>query len=133
MEVVDYSYQLRAMVVDDDSVGRHLLFRLLKQHSIQVIEACQYEIAIRGFITLNPGLIFLDQHLKGLNGLEIAYFIRRLTGGAYAKIYLHTTVNQQDLVDDPNFQYINGYIKKGDIDKLHAVIRAYLNTSTPAV
>ena len=122
-----YIYQNRVMVVDSDSVSRHLLSRLLRSHNFQNYETNQYQIAIRNFIALKPGLIFLGYHLEGLNGLEVACFIRRITLGKYAKIYLHTTMNPQDIIDDPNYACIDGCIKKGDITAITSIICKHLD------
>lgn len=125
MDNNNYSFKLRAMVVDDDMISRHLMVHTFKGHGFQVFETSQYEMAIRGFISLKPALIFLDQNLEGLCGLDIAFFIRRLAGGMYTKIFLHTTQHESELISDPNYQFIDEYVMKGDSKKLTSIIKRY--------
>ena len=115
------------MVVDNDAVSRRLLSRLLQNHGFQNIETKQYQIAIRNLISLKPALIFIGYHLDGLNGLEVACFMRRISQGKHAQIYLHTSMDCQDVIDDPNYACVDGYIQKGDIGTITSILGKHLD------
>ncbi len=124
-DVKIYQFKQKAMVVDDDAVSRQLVSCLLKKHGYTTLETSRYEEAIRSYIALKPRLIILDQNLESLSGLEVAFFIRRVTGGNHCSIYLHTTQNETELIDNINYKYIDGYVQKGDIEKLCHILKNY--------
>lgn len=122
---INNEYRHRAMVVDRDPVTRYLVTSLLKRQGYQVFETCKYEAAIQAFITLKPSLVFLSQELDGLNGLEIAHFIRGLNSGSYTDIVLHTHQLKEGLYLSVYFPCINHYIRKGDIQALEQIIKEH--------
>ena len=115
-----------AMVVDNNPASCYFLTMLLRYYGFRVFETKKYNIAIRAFITLKPDLIFLDQKLEVLNGLEVAFFIRHIAGGGAANIYLHTTKKHFELENDPNYKYIDGIINKGTSSNLVDIINQHI-------
>jgi DNA-binding LytR/AlgR family response regulator len=68
---------IKALVVDDELLARNELKRFLQPESdFQVVgEAKNGEEAIRAIKALKPQVVFLDIHIPGLNGLEVAYIL----------------------------------------------------------
>lgn len=117
--------EIRAIIVDEDESSRQQLLGVLSGYGYKVYATDKYEVAIRAFILLKPKLVFLDQDLYGLNGLEVAYFIRQLTWGRYATICLYTHHEKRELVADDNYRCINKYIRKDDMGGLSDFIEKH--------
>jgi two-component system LytT family response regulator len=64
---------LRVIVVDDESMARARLRRLLSEtDDVEVIAECANgEEAIEAIVNLEPEVVFLDIHMPGLNGFQV--------------------------------------------------------------
>jgi PAS domain S-box-containing protein len=76
----------RILVIEDDPANSLLLKQLLEGAGFQVRTAADGETGIAAFSGWQPHFIWLDIHLPGMNGLEVAAQIRELTGGLDVKI-----------------------------------------------
>ena len=121
----NYSFNPRALVVDDGAIPRYHLVHMLEHYNFQVFEASRCEVAIQKFICFKPEIVFLDQNLGRDRGLDIAFFIRHLKGGRHVKICLHTTQLESELISNRNYQHIDDYVMKGNIKKLTTIIEQY--------
>ena len=130
---INNEYSYRALVVDKNPITRYLVASLLKRQEFQVFDTCKYEAAIQAFITLKPSLVILAQDLDGLNGLEIAHFIRSLTSGSYTHIVLHTHQPKLCLHTSVYYSCINNYIRKGDIQELERIIKAHRENGSAVI
>ncbi|MEN8242465.1 MAG: ATP-binding protein [Chloroflexota bacterium] len=98
------------LVVDDYEDIRFLLVRLFRNIGFTVIEAANGEEALERFEDSQPDLIWLDMHMPGINGYEVARRVREtekgkqtkiiaMTGGIYEKeIELTKAAGTDDLV-----------------------------------
>lgn len=72
-----FSRIIKAVIADDDSVTRHLLRTLLRQHNIEVVgEACNGKEALLRCAALLPDVIFLDINMEGMDGFETLRCLR---------------------------------------------------------
>src|ERR671912_373625 len=64
---------MRALIVDDERLGRKELMKLLEEHPmIEVVgEAVNAEEAVQMINDLNPDLLFLDIQMPGKTGFEL--------------------------------------------------------------
>jgi DNA-binding response OmpR family regulator len=65
------------LIVDDDSVVRTMLERLLRLEGFQVSVANDGDEALKQCETQSPDLVLLDYNLPGRNGLEVLRELRR--------------------------------------------------------
>lgn len=73
---------LRTFIVDDEAPARRELRYLLQQNGeVEVVgEAANGSSALKGIRETKPQLVFLDIHMPGLTGLELAQFLGELPG-----------------------------------------------------
>ncbi len=76
----------RILVIEDDQANSLLLKRVLEGAGFQIRTAEDGETGIDVFCEWHPHFIWLDIHLPGMNGLEVATQIRELAGGRDVKI-----------------------------------------------
>lgn len=70
----------RILIVDDNSLARTTIHGLLDWHSFQVCgEAQDGKDAIGKVIELKPDIVLLDINMPGMNGINAAYEIRRIS------------------------------------------------------
>ena len=64
---------LRALIVDDEDLARHLIREYLKGHDdVEVVGECDNGLdAVRQIGALQPDLVFLDIQMPRLTGLEV--------------------------------------------------------------
>lgn len=68
----------QVVIADDDSVTRHLLRTLLRQHAIDVIgEASNGKEALLKCASLAPDLVFLDINMEEMGGFEALHALRQ--------------------------------------------------------
>lgn len=71
--------QLRILLVDDHSLVRHELRRILEDHGAFVVvgEAGTAHEALAQFDQHQPDLVLLDRHLPGVTGLQLTGLLKR--------------------------------------------------------
>ena len=70
----------RILIVDDNSIARTTIRGLLDWHSFQVCgEAQDGRDAITKVTELRPDIVILDINMPGMNGINAAYEIRRIS------------------------------------------------------
>lgn len=64
---------ITALIVDDESLARKLVTRMLTEHSdIELLAECENGLqAVEAIATLKPQLVFLDIKMPGLDGFEL--------------------------------------------------------------
>ena len=72
--------RLRALIVDDEPPARERLTALLRElDQVEVVgEARDAADALEQVTALQPGLLYLDVHMPGMSGLELARHLARL-------------------------------------------------------
>ena len=104
--------QVRILVVDDFEPFRRFVCSILQARpELQVIaEASDGLQAVQKAEELKPDLILLDIGLPGLNGIEAARLIRKLS--INSKIVLVSANHDLDIVQEAFRSGISGYVLK---------------------
>jgi two-component system LytT family response regulator len=81
--------RLRALVVDDEDLARHLILEYLKGHAdVEVVGECENGLdAVKQIGALNPDLVFLDIQMPRLTGLEVLELTGRRSGVIFTTAY----------------------------------------------
>lgn len=73
---------IKAIIADDDSVTRHLLRTLLRQHNVEVVgEACNGKEALQKCAAEIPDILFLDINMQEMDGFETLQHARHAIPG----------------------------------------------------
>jgi len=100
------------MVVDDSSVIRKVVRRILEGMSFQVVEAEDGEQAFAGCQQQLPDVIMLDWNMPKMDGYEFLKALRRLPGGDQPKVIFCTTENDVAHIARALHAGANEYIMK---------------------
>jgi CheY-like chemotaxis protein len=76
------------LIVDDDPILSGLLEDILKEETYQVSHVLSGERAQDVLQTEAPMLLLLDYHLPGINGLELAHWVRKRETSRHIPIIL---------------------------------------------
>ena len=81
--------RLRALVVDDEDLARHLILEYLKGHAdVEVVGECENGLdAVKQIGALDPDLVFLDIQMPRLTGLEVLELTGRRSGVIFTTAY----------------------------------------------
>lgn len=92
---------LRAYIIDDEAPSRRELRYLLEQNNVEIAgEAATGNAGLKGILESKPQVVFLDIHMPGLGGLELARVLRELPEQPlviFATAYERYAVNAFDL------------------------------------
>ena len=80
---------LRALIVDDEELARHLIREYLQGHAdIEIVGECENGLdAVRQIGGLAPDLVFLDIQMPRLTGLEVLELTGRRAGVIFTTAY----------------------------------------------
>ena len=80
---------LRALIVDDEELARHLIREYLQGHAdIEIVGECENGLdAVRQIGALTPDLVFLDIQMPRLTGLEVLELTGRRAGVIFTTAY----------------------------------------------
>ena len=80
---------LRALIVDDEDLARHLISEYLQGHAdIEVVGECENGLdAVKQIGALQPDLVFLDIQMPRLTGLEVLEATGRRAGVIFTTAY----------------------------------------------
>ena len=70
----------KILIVDDSSLSRRTLRRILESAGYNVVEAEDGMTALEVYFLEKPGLVLLDLVMKGMYGLEVLTKLRELDG-----------------------------------------------------
>ncbi len=71
----------RILVVDDSSMARRALRRILEQSGHQVIEAVDGMAALERYYLDRPDLVLLDMTMQGMHGMDVLSRLREMDAG----------------------------------------------------
>lgn len=107
---------LRALIIDDESPARSELRALLTQFPVEVVgEATHAREAAQLIAAIGYDLIFLDIHMPGVSGLELA---KQLAGLPRPPQVVFTTAYPQYAVDAFGVGAVDYLLKPFDEDRL---------------
>src|ERR1700690_3496964 len=76
------------LVVEDDSVSRHLLRRVLEAQHYRVEEAENGEQALALYKLHQPTMVLLDAIMPGISGFDVCTEIQALPGGEHTVVIM---------------------------------------------
>jgi two-component system LytT family response regulator len=81
--------RLRALIVDDEDLARHLIREYLQGHAdVEIVGECDNGLdAVRQIGALAPDLVFLDIQMPRLTGLEVLELTGRRAGVVFTTAY----------------------------------------------
>lgn len=91
--------KLRALVVDDEDLARHLIREYLQGHAdIEIVGECENGLdAVKQIGALAPDLVFLDIQMPRLTGLEVLELTGRRAGVIFTTAYDEHAIKAFDL------------------------------------
>jgi DNA-binding NarL/FixJ family response regulator len=103
----------RILIVDDHLAARITLRELLDWHAFEVCgDAKDGKEAIEKVIELKPDMVVLDINMPGMNGLQVAQEIRRISPGT--KIVFLTIHNAPEVVECTR-PWSHGFVPKSAV------------------
>ena len=80
---------LRALIVDDEELARHLIREYLRGHAdVEIVGECEDGLdAVRQIAARTPDLVFLDIQMPRLTGLEVLELTGRRNGVIFTTAY----------------------------------------------
>ena len=121
----------RILVVDDESLSRLLMDRMLKRDGHDVIFAGNGEEALRQFIEKKPDLIFLDVMMGDMSGYDVARQIKQIDTDNYVPIIFLTALSDRESLVQCLESGGDDFITKPfQYEILKAKVRAALRTRT---
>ncbi len=83
-----------ALIVDDSKTAQHLLKRMLQKYNLKIDAVSSAEEALAYLSYNHPTVIFLDQQMKGMTGIEVLKMIKANPHTALIPVIMYTS--QQD-------------------------------------
>ena len=90
----------KALIVDDSRTAQHLLARMLKKYPLEIDTALSAEEALLYLASHHPGVIFLDQSMTGMNGIEALKTIRANPHTALVPVIMYTAQDDDLFVNE---------------------------------
>ena len=90
----------RALIVDDSKTAQHLLARMLKKYPLDIDTALSAEEALLYLAGHHPAVIFLDQHMTGMDGIEALKTIRANPHTALVPVIMYTAQDDDLFVNE---------------------------------
>jgi CheY-like chemotaxis protein len=90
------AHRYRALVVDDSQIARYILTGALSRQGFEVEVADSAESALRKLTGSLPDVVFLDQLLPGMNGLEAVDRLRAQPRTARLPVVMYTSEDGPD-------------------------------------
>ena len=88
----------QALIVDDSKSAQHLLTRMLKKFDLQADPAFSAEEALAYLSHHQPTVIFLDENMPGMNGIEALKTIKSNPTTALIPVIMYTSVEDDVFV-----------------------------------
>lgn len=101
-----------ALVVDDSSVIRKIIRRMLAKLQFEVEEAEDAQVALKACEKGFPDLIMLDWNMPNMDGMEFLKILRGMPGGDQPKVVFCTTENGMKQIVDAMENGADEYIMK---------------------
>src|SRR5258708_6285997 len=102
VEITDWLNQradILILVVEDDSVSRHMLKRVLEAEHYRVEEAANGEEALSLYKLHQPTMVLLDAIMPGISGFEVCTQIHALPGGDRTTVVMITGLDDRESVN----------------------------------
>ena len=90
----------KALIVDDSKTAQHLLARMLKKYPLDIETAPSAEDALLYLASHQPAVIFLDQHMTGMDGIEALKAIRAKPHTALVPVIMYTSQDDDLFVNE---------------------------------
>lgn len=121
----------KILIVDDSSMSRRMLRRILESAEHEVVEAGDGAAGLEGFFLEKPDLVFLDLTMKDMYGLDVLEKLRQIDPEARVII---ASADIQDLTREMVAQAgANAFINKPlSPEKVLQAVESVLTETTKA-
>ncbi|HLN22283.1 MAG TPA: response regulator [Bacteroidales bacterium] len=119
----------KILIIDDSSLSRRLLRKILEEASYEVIEASDGYSALEVFTFEEPQLVMLDLTMPGINGFEVLKQLKRINPAVKVIV---ASADVQSMTRDQAFREgADGFINKPfvttEITELVQTILSYVS------
>jgi signal transduction histidine kinase/CheY-like chemotaxis protein len=117
----------RVLVVDDESINRRLLVRVLEMLNCEIREAANGEEAVVQFKAWTPDLVFMDIRMPRMDGIRATQLIHEHPAGRYCPVIALTASAFDSDKDRILAAGLAGYIRKPfKLDELLDTIKHHI-------
>jgi CheY-like chemotaxis protein len=117
----------RVLVVDDESINRRLLVRVLDMLGFETKEAASGEEAVSQFAAWPPDLVFMDIRMPHMDGIMAAKLIREQPHGKACPVIALTASAFECEKDRILTAGLSGYVRKPfKLDELLVLIKQHI-------
>lgn len=102
------------LVIEDETVLRHLLVTKLKREGYTVFEAENGRAGLDVAINREPQLILLDIIMPTMNGVDMLKNLRQDSWGKNAHVILLTNLSDAEGIEEAKAYGVNDYLVKAD-------------------
>ena len=119
--------EIKALVVDDDSLNRDVLSSILKDIGIKIVEATDGYIAMERIESHNPDIVFMDFRMPGLNGIEAIKLIKEKYGDKIKNVIISASVFEHERKKYTEAGSDDMITKPFQVDEVYSCIADLLN------
>ncbi|MGC8865861.1 MAG: response regulator [Bacteroidales bacterium] len=100
----------KILIIDDSSLSRKIIRRMIGEESYEFIEAGEGLAAIEAYKANHPDLVLLDLNMSGMSGMEVLRHIKEID--SQARIIIGSADIQQATIDEFMAAGATAYITK---------------------
>lgn len=124
---------LKVLVIDDDEDTCFTLSEMLLQQGIKCVTECIPEIGFRRLISERPDLVFIDYHMSGLSGDELAKKAQSIVSENATFYVCITAESNADSITMLNGIFNEVYLKPFSMVRLDEILNGIINSRKEAI
>src|SRR6478735_652711 len=107
--------QTHVLVIDDDDLLRRALSEKLSGAGFTVADAHDGESGLKAALETHPQLIFLDQQMPGMTGIELLQELRNDEWGRDVEVVFATNLYDPQIINHAIVNGVHDYILKAEV------------------
>lgn len=100
----------KILIIDDSSLSRKIIRRMIGEESYEFIEAGDGQAAIEAYKEKQPDVVFLDLNMSGMSGIDVLRHIKETD--PQARVIIGSADIQQATIDELMAAGASAYITK---------------------